>query len=62
VRLDVGHVHGEGGGRGQDRRCDEGTDEGESLRVEVMDEEVFAGAVEAAATWRWDQEGSAARV
>jgi hypothetical protein len=32
------------------------SDEGESLRVEVIDEEVLAGAV-MAAEWRWDREG-----
>jgi hypothetical protein len=38
-------------------------DEGESLSVEVMDEEVLARAVMAvAAAWRWDRECSAARV
>jgi hypothetical protein len=37
-------------------------DEGESPRAEVMDEEMLAGAVMAAAAWRWDREGSATRV
>jgi hypothetical protein len=35
------------------------SDDGESLRAEVMDEEVLAGAVMAAAAGRWDREGSA---
>jgi hypothetical protein len=38
------------------------SDEGESLRADVMDEEMLAGAVMAAVAWRWDREGSAARV
>jgi hypothetical protein len=38
-------------------------DEGDSLRVGVMDEEVLATAVMAVASaWRWDRECSAARV